>query len=74
MRGHVAALLAQFARFHHWGNLHRIVVELPLHYAEVWFRALVRGEGNNLVLIESARGSVAGIWYWIRHGRAKADR
>ena len=74
MRGHVAALLAQFARFHHWGNIHRIVAELPLHHAEVWFRALVRGEGNNLVLIESARGSAAGIWYWIRHGRGKADR
>ena len=74
MRGHVAALLAQFARFHHWNNLHRIVAELPLHYAEVWLRALVRGEGNNLVLIESARGSAAGIWYWIRHGRGKADR
>jgi GT2 family glycosyltransferase len=74
MRGHVAALLTQFARFHHWGNLHRIAAELPLHYAERWLRALVSREGTDLVLKESVRGSAAGIWYWIRHGRGKEDR
>jgi GT2 family glycosyltransferase len=72
MRGHVAALLTQFARFHHWGNLHRIVAELPLHYAEVWLRAMISAEGIDLVLKESMRGSAAGIWYWMRHGRGKA--
>ena len=29
MRGHVAALLVQFANFGHFANLYRIVVELP---------------------------------------------
>jgi hypothetical protein len=45
-----------------------------LHYAEAWFRALVSGEGIDLVLKESARGSAAGVWYWIWHARGKADQ
>jgi GT2 family glycosyltransferase len=31
MRGHVAALLAQFARHRHWGNLRRALFGLPVH-------------------------------------------
>jgi GT2 family glycosyltransferase len=73
MRGHVAALLAQFARSRHWSNLHRVIVELPLYFATTWFRALVRGEQGNLILTESARGSAAGIWYWIQHARKRAN-
>jgi GT2 family glycosyltransferase len=71
MRGHVAALLVQFARFHHWSNLHRIVIELPRYYAGMLFRAAVSGNQENLVLTAAARGSAAGIWYWLRHWRPR---
>ena len=29
MRGHVASLLVQFEKFHHFGNLRRLLVSLP---------------------------------------------
>lgn len=74
MRGHVAALLTQFARFHDWRNLYRIVAELPIHYAEACLRAMASGQGPDLVLRKGVRGSAAGIWYWIRHRRGKAER
>jgi GT2 family glycosyltransferase len=67
MRGHVAALLVQFARFRHWNNVHRILVELPLDYLGMLLRAAIYGDKRNLVLLASARGSAAGIWFWLRH-------
>ncbi len=35
MRGHVASLLVQFEKFHHFGNLRRLLVSLPNHYWRV---------------------------------------
>jgi hypothetical protein len=32
MRGHVAALLVQFQRHRHWGNLRRVFATLPRSY------------------------------------------
>jgi len=32
MRGHVVSLLIQFSHFQHWGNLRRLVFELPRFY------------------------------------------
>jgi GT2 family glycosyltransferase len=69
MRGHVAALLVQSARFRHWNNLHRILIELPLGYAEMLLRAVLSGDRRNMVLFAGARGSAAGIWFWLRHWR-----
>jgi GT2 family glycosyltransferase/SAM-dependent methyltransferase len=42
VRGHVAALFVQFARFRHGGNLRRALLALPNHFAKRTLRALAR--------------------------------
>lgn len=73
MRGHVAALLVQFANFRHFANLYRILVELPLYYAELLLRLAMGNYKEQRVLLAGARGCVAGIWYWIRHPSSKSQ-
>jgi hypothetical protein len=67
MRGHVAALLVQFARFHQWSNLHRVAIELPRYYAGMLLRAAVSGNRENLLSLAGARvrPRVSGIGYAI---------
>lgn len=43
MRGHVVALLVQFARYKHWGNLYRLFIALPKCYVRPLLRELKRG-------------------------------
>jgi GT2 family glycosyltransferase len=69
MRGHVAALLVQCTRFRHWKNLHRILVELPMSYAESMLRAVIYKDEQKLVLFAGAKGSAAGVWFWLRNWR-----
>jgi GT2 family glycosyltransferase len=45
MCGHVAALLIQFARYKHWGNLRRLFWSLPTYYAGLLAIGLLRGFG-----------------------------
>jgi GT2 family glycosyltransferase len=68
MRGHVAALFAQFGYSRRWNNLHRVFFELPLGYSQILFRSIASGDPNERVLLEGAKGSAAGVWYWLRHG------
>jgi GT2 family glycosyltransferase/SAM-dependent methyltransferase len=70
MRGHVTALLVQFARYRHWGNLRRIALQLPLHYA-LWLREVVqrRGSGEGGLWWAALSGALAGIGYYVRHLR-----
>ena len=68
MRGHVVALLVQFARYRDWGNLRRIALQLPFFYL-VWlhdvFRRGVRTEG--LLWWAAVSGSAAGVGFYLRH-------
>lgn len=43
MQGHVVALLIQFEKYQHWGNLWRLVVRLPLNYLRLLIRAIRHG-------------------------------
>jgi glycosyltransferase involved in cell wall biosynthesis len=72
MRGHVAALFAQFSRSGQWSNLHRVFIELPGDYAEQLVRWLMDGDENKRVLLTGARGCAAGIWYWLLHGYTRS--
>jgi GT2 family glycosyltransferase len=74
MRGHVAALLVQFANFRHFANLHRILLELPLDYAELLLRLATGNDKEQRVLLAGARGCVAGIWYWVRHPKSQTSQ
>jgi hypothetical protein len=64
-------LLVQFANFRHFANLHRIMLELPLYYAELPFRLTTGKDKGQRVLLAGARGCIAGIWYWVRHSGSK---
>jgi GT2 family glycosyltransferase len=68
MRGHVTALLVQFARYRDWGNLRRIGLQLPFFYL-VWlrdvFRRGVRTEGP--LWWAAVSGSAAGVGFYLRH-------
>jgi GT2 family glycosyltransferase len=70
MRGHVAALFAQFGYSRRWNNLHRVFIELPAGYGQILLRWIIGSDPNGRVLLEGARGCVAGAWYWMRYGFA----
>ena len=61
MRGHVAALLLQFMKYRHWGNLVRIFSVLPSYYAGVFVRAVSGGNLRQSLLWPRVRGSLAGL-------------
>lgn len=67
-RGHAAALLVQFARHHHAGNLFRLLFTLPMYYSHqlVWSWVLRDWRPFCTARI---RGHFAGMFYLL--GRAK---
>jgi GT2 family glycosyltransferase len=75
MRGHVAALLFQFDRYGHWGNLYRAFVALPADFLKLALRAFQRSlltggidqSSPALPLGAQIGGAVAGYGYYLRH-------
>ena len=62
MQGHVAALLLQFWKYRHWGNLRRLFLELPAEYAILMLRLIVTGFTlDNRILLSGALGCLAGL-------------
>ena len=77
-RGHVAALLFQFDRYGHWGNVYRAFVVLPWHLVRLayrsgtsWLGARLSDNGGELrqPLVPQLLGAVAGYGYYVRHRR-----
>lgn len=69
LRGHVAALLIQHARFRHRGNLRRALWHLPGYFADLGLRVLVKGDGRRgALLAEEVRGWAGGLAYGMRPG------
>jgi len=83
MRGHVAALLFQFDRYGHWGNIYRAFLALPFYFIMLGFRYLKRSVGRLirhsgeetpfLPLLGQIRGAIAGYGYYLRYRRHPAD-
>ena len=68
MRGHVVALLVQFARYGHWGNLIRLFVILPGYYAKVLLGGILRGfSSRHKTLVTEILGCLAGIKFYLQH-------
>ncbi len=68
MRGHVAALLVQFNRYRHWGNLYRILVSLPLYYTKLLFVGSLRGfKDRYSTVISEILGCLAGIIFYLKN-------
>ena len=71
MRGHVVALLIQFEKHRHWGNLRRLFVSLPFYWARFFFRGCRRGfSPRHRFLSMELTGSLSGLWYCLIQSRA----
>jgi hypothetical protein len=85
MRGHVAALLFQFDRYKHWGNVKRAFLILPLYFTKLALQALIKRLTRFLVnsdadrpslvspLHQKIRGMLAGYAYYLRNRHLPAD-
>ena len=74
MRGHVAALLIQFERYQHWGNLRRLGVALPRYYLRrTLSRILKRNQPPAEVLIAEIRGCFAGVKFYLQNRQHKLE-
>jgi GT2 family glycosyltransferase len=73
MRGHVAALLIQFERYHHIGNLIWLFFRLPAHYLVLAIAAATRGwPSGDRILLGAARGCWSGVRFYLKHHRRPA--
>lgn len=83
MRGHVAALLFQFDRHRHRGNIARVFRRLPARFLVLAFGVMKRavltqafeGDPSFMPLLPQIRGAIAGCGYYLRYRwhRAGAD-
>lgn len=68
MRGHVVALLVQFARYQHWGNLRRLGVALPRYYSRLFLRGLFKGFRKRRSTVPTEiLGCLAGVKYYLQN-------
>ena len=66
MRGHVAALLIQFEKHRHWGNLRRLFITLPSSWARLFLSGCLRGfRLRHRFLWQELAGSLSGLWYYL---------
>lgn len=71
-RGYVAALLCQFARYRHWGNLRRLFITLPLYYAgQFVYGSLTGFKSRNQITVAGILGCFAGIIFYFHNGMNK---
>lgn len=62
MRGHVVALFVQFWRYRHWGNLWRVFIALPCHYANlIYLGVRYRRDARQHLLLAHVGGVLAGL-------------
>lgn len=67
MRGHVAALLVQFARYRHRGNLRRLFVALPRYYTGRFLSGLFKDFNSfNITLLAEVLGCFSGVKFYLQ--------
>jgi len=75
MRGHVATLLLQAEQHRHPGNLNRLAVTLPWHYAKkVLYGAVFGYRGRRRTIPAEVRGALSGVAFYLRNRRAPTAR
>ncbi|BCL37656.1 glycosyltransferase family 2 protein [Nostoc sp. MS1] len=73
MRGHVAALLIQFANYQHWGNLRRLCLTLPKYYVASILRSLKHGFAPRYSSVfTEILGCVSGIQFYLNNRKKPA--
>ena len=74
MRGHVVALLVQFDKHRHWGNLRRLFFSLPWFWARLFLSGCFRGFSlRHKLLWQEFTGSVSGLWYYLMQLRPRGS-
>ena len=72
MRGHVTALLIQFEKYQHWGNLRRLFFSLPKLYVKLLLRGLVKGfKTKDITLKLEILGCISGVQFYLQHRPSK---
>ncbi|SRR5581483_8873226 len=66
MRGHVTALLVQFEKFRHFGNLRRLLLTLPRYYIESLTGSLLKPEKRRTLWAQIA-GHFSGIRFYFEN-------
>jgi hypothetical protein len=76
MKGHVAALILQFVRYGHAGNLRRLFLRLPAEYAILMLRLIVTGFAlDNRILMRGSLGCLSGLQFaWARKQESSSAR
>jgi GT2 family glycosyltransferase len=70
MRGHVSALLIQFEKHRHWGNLRRLFISLPWFWVRLLLSGCIRGFSlRHRFLWQELAGSLSGLWYYLLQPR-----
>ncbi|BAZ11713.1 family 2 glycosyl transferase [Calothrix sp. NIES-4071] len=68
MRGHVAALLIQFEKYHHWGNIRRLLTTLPKFYTKLWLKGLLKGfQPRHTTLYAELAGCFSGVSFYFKN-------
>lgn len=70
MRGHVVALLIQFAKYRHWSNLRRLFFALPKDYSKRFLRGLLKGFKNNSTVWAETSGCLSGVKFYLQNKSA----
>ncbi len=72
MKGHVAALVAQYDNFGDRGNIVRICKQLPVYFLTTFVKALFEGPPGRLgILATEVQGWLAGLQFLLRFGWRK---
>ncbi|MFS8114975.1 glycosyltransferase [Rhizobium jaguaris] len=72
MKGHVAALVAQYDNFGDRGNIVRIGKQLPVYFLRTFVKALFEGPPGRLgILASEVQGWLAGLPFLLRFGWRK---
>jgi GT2 family glycosyltransferase len=73
MQGHVAALLLQFMKYRHAGNLRRLFLELPAEYLILFLRLIATGFAlDNRILFGGLLGCISGLRFPLPRKQAVA--
>ncbi|MBW4541992.1 MAG: glycosyltransferase family 2 protein [Myxacorys chilensis ATA2-1-KO14] len=74
MRGHVAALLIQFERYKHWGNIGRLGIAMPKYYLKrTVLQILKRNQPPAKLLLTEIIGCFAGIKFYLQNRQRKPE-
>ncbi|HEY9769024.1 MAG TPA: glycosyltransferase [Coleofasciculaceae cyanobacterium] len=75
MRGHVTALLIQFEKYQHWGNLRRLLLSLPKQYAKLFSKGLIKGFNiRHITLFAEISGCMSGIQFYLQNRPGKVKQ